>query len=106
VKYEYMVTNFKLHKKDSIVATTPFHILTVTDMSGNSTLIKTYHKEATSDELEMYDDLSPYDKDRLFVLFNDGKDFALIQFYVFDKVLRPLSYFMKPKADKIPVSIK
>jgi hypothetical protein len=26
-------------------------------------------------------------------LINEGRDFVLIQYYVFDKVLRPLSYF-------------
>jgi len=95
IKYELIITDTKLHNKDSIVATIPFHILTVTDMSGKKTTIKTYHKKATDEQTEPDGSISPYDLDRLYALFNDGKDFALIQFYVFDNVLRPLPYFIK-----------
>ena len=96
IKYEAIVTNEELHNVDSVIATTPYHIITVTDISGNSTEIKTFHKKANEGETEL-DGTTPalYDKDRLYAWFNDGKDFALIQFYVFDDILKPLSYFMK-----------
>ena len=83
----------QLSKKDSIVKSTPFHILTLETFSGEIQKIKTFHKWAiTSEEFED-NSSSKYDKDRLYALINDGKDFVLIQFYVFDKLLRPLSYF-------------
>jgi hypothetical protein len=95
IKYEAIITNEDLHNKDSILATTPFHVLTLTDISGNVTIIKTFHKKANEGEVELDGTPTLYDKDRLYAWFNDGKDFALIQFYVFDSVLRPLSYFLK-----------
>jgi hypothetical protein len=39
----------------------------------------------------------PYDLDRLYALVNNGQDFTLIQFLVFDKILRPKAYFLKEK---------
>lgn len=95
IKYEAIVTNDELHNKDSVLVTTPFHILTITDISGNTSKIKTFHKKANEGEVELDGTPTLYDKDRLYALFNDGKDFALIQFYVFDSILRPLSYFLK-----------
>jgi hypothetical protein len=95
IKFESIITNEDLHNKDSVIATTPFHILKLTDYSGNEYKLKTFHKKANEGEFELDGTPSLYDKDRLYALFNDGKDFALIQFYVFDSVLRPLSYFLK-----------
>ncbi len=95
IKYEAIITNEKLHNKDSVLATIPYHILAISDISGNTSAIKTYHKMANEGEIELDGTLTLYDKDRLYALFNDGKDFALIQFYVFDSILRPLSYFLK-----------
>lgn len=96
IKYEAIVENRELHNVDSIIATPPYYTITVTDMSGNSTKIKTFHKKANEGEMEI-DGTTPslYDKDRLYAWFNEGRDFALIQFYVFDNILKPLSYFKK-----------
>ncbi|HNW98206.1 MAG TPA: DUF4340 domain-containing protein [Bacteroidales bacterium] len=95
IRYESMVTDFKLHNKDSIIMTTPYHILTVTDITGKSLSIKTFHKKPYEGEMELDGTPMIYDKDRLYALFNYNKDFAIIQFYVFDNILRPLSYFIK-----------
>lgn len=95
ISYESIITDTKLHNKDSIVATIPFHILTVTDMSGKKTILKTFHKRPNEEETEPDGSITLYDKDRLYALFNNDKDFALIQFYAFDNILRPLPYFIK-----------
>lgn len=95
IRYEAIITNEELHNKDSVIATTPFHVLTVTDISGNTSVLRTFHKKANEGEVELDGTPTLYDKDRLYALFNDEKDFALIQFYVFDGILRPLSYFIK-----------
>ena len=35
------------------------------------------------------------DPERLYALINDDKDFVLIQYYVFDRILRTINYFIK-----------
>jgi hypothetical protein len=43
----------------------------------------------------------PVDVDRLYGLTHNNKDFVLLQYFVFDKVLRPLSYFEEDSSDDL-----
>jgi hypothetical protein len=95
INYEFLISDNKTHKKDSIIASTPFHILTISDYNGETTTIKTFHKAPNEGETEIDGTPTRYDKDRLYAQFSNGKDFGLIQFYVFDKILRPVAYFLK-----------
>ena len=36
--------------------------------------------------------LEPFDLDRAYALVNNGQDFVLIQYFVFDRIMRPLQY--------------
>jgi len=100
IRFESLITDLKLHNRDSIIKTAPFHVLTITDLSGKSTVIKTFHKSPPSDQEELNGVIAKYDLDRLYIWFNDGKDFALAQFYVFDEILKPLSGFIKAPVKK------
>jgi hypothetical protein len=42
---------------------------------------------------EIYNKLVPDDRDRFYALINNGEDFVLMQYYTFDKILYPLSYY-------------
>lgn len=91
VNFEALINN--LGKKDSIIKSRPFHIINIEHFNGQNQTIKTFHKWAVEeDEMELTTE-NPYDRDRLYALINDNQDFVLIQFYVFDKILRPLPYF-------------
>jgi hypothetical protein len=67
----------------------------VTDTNGISKTVKTFHKKSGYNETDYNGKPLPYDLDRAYALVNDGKDFTLIQFFVFDKILKPLKYFEK-----------
>jgi|AntAceMinimDraft_17_1070374.scaffolds.fasta_scaffold00681_3 hypothetical protein len=94
--FEVLLNDFDKHKKDSILSSTPFHILTITDVSGKSKTIKTFHKRAGKGYVDFKGNTVIYDRDRLYA-YTDNKDFALIQSFVFDKILRPVTYFQKNK---------
>jgi hypothetical protein len=99
IKFELMINDSKAHNKDSVINSTPFHIITLTDIAGNTTVVKTFHKAYTPGQMDDIDGIpSKYDRDRLYAQLNGGKDFALIQFYVFDRILHPLPYFLKSHA--------
>jgi len=83
----------KYDKKDSIINSNPYHIITLNTFDGQVKKIKTYHRYAVRDSNWEVDEDNIYDKDRFYALINDEKDFVLIQFFVFDKILRPLPYF-------------
>jgi hypothetical protein len=95
LNFEALLNDIDQHKKDSILSSQPFIIITLTDTKGISRTIKTFHKSSGYDETDYNGKPVPYDLDRAYALVNDGKDFTLIQFYVFDKVLKPVKYFVK-----------
>ncbi len=93
VNYEAVLNH--ISKKDSIINSTPFHIITLELLNGEKQIVKTFHKWVIeTDDFELLKN-NPYDRDRLYALINDGNDFVLIQFYVFDRILRPLNFFLK-----------
>lgn len=93
IRYEALLNDMPSQKKDSIINLTPKNILTVIDSKGDSTSITTYFKPNNASAVDMEGNIYVHDLDRLYALVNDRQDFVLIQYYVFDKVLRPLSYF-------------
>ncbi len=100
LKYEALLNDIGADFKDSITRMTPFHIVTLTDINGKTTTIKTFHKKPMTETPEMnfplnmtYDTSS--DPERMYALINDDKDFVLIQFYVFDRILRTINFFIK-----------
>jgi hypothetical protein len=95
LNYEALLNDMPAREKDSILASQPFFIITLTDTAGAANTIKMFHKAAPPDLLDMNGKPMPYDIDRLYALVNDGQDFVLVQFFLFDRVLRPKSFFLK-----------
>ena len=81
---------------DSCVTGTPRTILRVTDTAGNATELKTYIKYNNPDDYAAMMDTSLYeafDINRLYAILNN-RDTVLIQYYSFDNILQPASYFL------------
>jgi hypothetical protein len=95
INFEALLNDMDKHKKDSILSSSPFTVITLTDTNGIVNTIKTFHKQNAYGETDYKGKTVPYDLDRAYALVNDGKDFTLIQFYVFDRILRPVKYFVK-----------
>lgn len=95
LSFEALLNDIDPVKKDSILASQPFTIITLTDTQGISSTVRTFHKKSGYDETDYNGKPVPYDLDRAYALVNDGRDFTLIQFFVFDKVLKPVKYFEK-----------
>jgi len=93
IRFEAILDDIDPLRKDSILNSTPEHILTIEDVNGNSSSINIFLKPNDNRAFDMEGEIYVHDLDRLYALVNEGRDFVLIQYYVFDKVLRPLSYF-------------
>jgi hypothetical protein len=95
VGFEAVLNDFDPHRKDSILASQPLAIITLTDTSGVSNVVKTYRRGVAPGDVD--DEGRPllYDRDRLFALVNNGQDFVLIQYLIFDRIMRPKSYFLR-----------
>lgn len=84
------------NSNDTSLTAAPRTILTVTDTAGHRTEVRTYIKYTNPDDREAMPDSTMYntfDLDRLYAIINQ-KDTVLIQYFVFDKILQPLSYFL------------
>jgi len=75
----------------------PFATLTIIDRNNQRNICEFYHKQAILSKNEEYGINYKYDPDRLFVKYNNGKDFGVAQFYVFGKILQTYDYFMPRK---------
>jgi hypothetical protein len=95
LNFEALLNDMDQNIKDSILSSQPFTVITLTDTKGISNTIKTFHKKSGYDETDYNGKPLAYDLDRAYALVNDGKDFTLIQFFVFDKILKPVNYFEK-----------
>lgn len=96
IKFESLLNDVRGVNVDSIRQQQPFHIIQVTLADGKQITVRTFHKKA---ETEIYGDDGkplPWDPDRMYAELNEGNDFVLVQFFTFDKITRPLSWFLKP----------
>ena len=100
INFEALLTDMDSHRKDSILARTPYCIISLTDTSHKTITIKTYRKGSFPGDVDDFGKPVPYDLDRLYALVNGGQDFVLIQYFVFDKILRPLSFFTRGQEQK------
>lgn len=80
---------------DSVKTTTPKTIITLTDRDGKVNEVKIFRKKSfaglySEDGMTM----EPMDLDRAYALVNNGEDFVLIQYFVFDRVTRTLGYLL------------
>ena len=81
---------------DTTFSRSPRTILRVTDTKGESHVLKTYIKYQNPDDILSMPDTAMYqvfDVDRLYAVLDD-KDTVLIQYYVFDNILQPASFFL------------
>ncbi len=98
LRYESRLNNILPPQKiDSIVNSPSLFELTLVNKDEDTTYMKCFKKNRISEEIaNQYEKLTPVDHDRFYALINGGDDFVLMQFYVFDKVLYPLDYYLKP----------
>ncbi|MBP5516471.1 MAG: DUF4340 domain-containing protein [Bacteroidales bacterium] len=81
---------------DTTFSREPRTILRVTDLKGKTRELKTYIKYSNPDDIYAMPDTTMYnvfDLNRLYAIV-DNKDTVLIQYYIFDNILQPASFFL------------
>ena len=82
---------------DSILKSTPFCKINVTEADGKSNFIKFYYKMGNETSVDANGKPSKYDMDRLFAEQNGDKHLITMQYFVIGKLVQPVSYFL-PKS--------
>jgi len=93
-KFETLL-NTIIDKKqiDSISSSRPMSIITITDKMGKVYVAKAFIKIIENEETPS--EGAPIDTYRFYMSLNDGKDFVLTQYTPLDKVMKPLSFYIK-----------
>jgi len=92
IRFEAVLDAMDPAKADSIIRTTPLHIITLTDTAGIVNRVKTFRRRNAEGDFDEQGNMVPYDLNRLYALINNEKELVLIQYFVFDPITRPLSY--------------
>jgi len=101
VGFEVIENRIQAAKKDSIIATPPAHIITLTDTKGKVNRIKMFLKQGDGEPRDSTQKIY-IDPDRMYALINNDKDFVLVQYFVFGKLLQTPEYFLPGKPGAQP----
>jgi hypothetical protein len=99
LRYEALLDEIDPHRRDSIIHSPPRNIITLIGSDGDSTVLKAFSKPNDDKRYDLEGKIYVLDLDRAYALVNNDRDFVLIQYFVFDKVLKPLSYFIRQDYD-------
>jgi hypothetical protein len=99
IKYEGLINDIEKQRKDSILHSIPMQTITVTSVKGEKQTMTTFRRKSPYPVDEITQKELKWDQDRLYVVINNGNDLTLCQFYVFDEILKPFTWF---RADYTP----
>ncbi|MBE0664001.1 MAG: hypothetical protein IH597_16210 [Bacteroidales bacterium] len=94
IRYEALVDDMDMRIVDSITSSEPLHIITLSDVYGKKTQVKTFRRQATDMAVDLYGQQFDYDPDRMFALINNDEDFVLVQYFTFNRIVRPFRFFL------------
>lgn len=93
--YEVVADLLGNKTKDSILALTPMHILTLKETNGKITVIKTYPRKGKPGQVDEKGKQMPYDLDRFWAFLNNSREALILQYFGYDKVFKPVTSFEK-----------
>lgn len=97
IRFETIMSSMPQQTQDSIINSPFLHRITLTTKDGKENIVTTFKKWTNVGSLSVIPESVGYDADRMYALINDNTDFVLIQYYVFDKLLRPVTYYQSEK---------
>lgn len=98
IRFESLLNDLLDKERIDSITNSPYqHRIILTGKDGKSHEVKTFKKrfEASANQFnpDETEEDTYFDNDRMYGLINDGKDFVLLQYYVFDKLLNGVSYY-------------
>ena len=67
--------------------------ITITGVDGGTYTIKTFRRKSPYEHDEVTQKDLKWDRDRLYALINNDMDLTISQFYTFDDILKPFTWF-------------
>ncbi|WP_317898326.1 hypothetical protein [Aurantibacillus circumpalustris] len=93
VSYEVLLTGKNKKLQDSLIRVRPFVSIFVTTKNNKTETFNFYRKQFLGDINPEHGVTYDYDPDRMYLSFSDDKEWALVQYFVFGKLLVNSNYF-------------
>ncbi|MDA3942167.1 MAG: DUF4340 domain-containing protein [Bacteroidetes bacterium] len=94
VRFEAVLTNTLPTARQDFIINSPFlHRFTLINHNGDTNQLTTYNKKLQVEHLGITEDQAEIDNDRMYGLLNNGEDLVLLQYFTFDKLLRPVIFY-------------
>ncbi|MCF8230781.1 MAG: DUF4340 domain-containing protein [Bacteroidales bacterium] len=93
LRFESWLNHLPDHKKDSLTSQEPLYDIHLKEKDGDKQHVKTYKKKTPKKRENIQGKPLGYDPDRMYATINEGNDLVLVQYFVFDKILKPIGYF-------------
>jgi hypothetical protein len=94
ISYEALITGKNKKLTDSLEKNKPFCVIYITTTDFKTDEYKFYYKQPNPNITPEHGITYQTDPDRLYLQFANNKEWALIQFYVFGKILVSKTYFL------------
>lgn len=99
LNYERILDEMAKTKYDSIIAATPTNEITLVDKLGKSHSLKTWKRKADFGQLDLEGNQAEWDLERMYGLIDNSEYMVSVQYFVFNDVLAPLSWFTPKSKD-------
>ena len=100
ISYEVLLTGKNKKLQDSLLAIKPFSTITVTTTDSKVEKFNFYRKQFLGDINPEHGVKYDFDPDRMYLSFNNDKEWALVQYFVFGKLLVNSNYFLPSSSVK------
>jgi len=92
IQFEDVISGWTKEKVDSILTSEPHIQITVEDINGIKNNIKIFQKKSEN-RIDGFGEKTEFDLNRAYALLNNNHELLLIQYYVFDPLLKEIDYF-------------
>ncbi len=100
ISYEVLITGKNIKLQDSLKQVSPFSTITIRTVDQKTHEYKFYRKPYSGTTNPELGTTFEYDPDRMYMSFDDNKEWALVQYFVFGKLLINKDYFMPSQSVK------
>lgn len=104
VNYEAYLDNLPAERIDSLLKTSPFKIVTVTNKMGESKVLRLYRRFNIDAILDMNGEYFPYDVDRMYGFVSGIKAPVSVQYFVADNFTRTLGFLKGEEVKNLNLS--
>jgi hypothetical protein len=93
INFESFLPDMEKKEYDSIAAMPASAVISLEDRFGKLFVLKVWRRKAEPGETDIEGNPSLWDRDRLYARIEGTNDLVTIQYFVFDRILKPITWF-------------